>query len=57
MKKILIASVMLAAMGLAQAQVAVYGKARVYEESTKVGTAEAVTSLTNDSSRFGIKAK
>ena len=56
MKKILIASVMLAAMGLAQAQVAVYGKARVYEESTKVGTAEAVTSLTNDSSRFGIKA-
>jgi predicted porin len=56
MKKILIASVMLAAMGLAQAQVAVYGKARVYQESTKVGTADAVTSLTNDSSRFGIKA-
>jgi predicted porin len=56
MKKILIASVMLAAMGLAQAQVAVYGKARVYQESTKVGTADAVASLTNDSSRFGIKA-
>jgi len=47
---------MLAAMGLAQAQVAVYGKARVYQESTKVGTADAVASLTNDSSRFGIKA-
>jgi len=46
---------MLAAMGIAQAQVTVYGKVRMYEESTTVGTASAVTSLTNDSSRLGFK--
>jgi predicted porin len=55
MKKILIAGAMLAAMGIAQAQVTVYGKVRMYEESTTVGTASAVTSLTNDSSRLGFK--
>lgn len=46
---------MLAAMGIAQAQVTVYGKVRMYEESTTIGSASAVTSLTNDSSRLGFK--
>ena len=37
-------------------QVSVYGKARMYEESYKLGTADSLTRLTNDTSRFGIKA-
>jgi len=37
-------------------QVSVYGKARMYEESYKLGTADALTRLTNDTSRIGIKA-
>ena len=37
-------------------QVSVYGKARVYEESYKLGTADALTRLTNDTSRIGIRA-
>ena len=55
MKKIAISAMLIGLMGFAQAQVTVYGKARVYEESTKVGAADAVVSLTNDSSRLGIK--
>ena len=37
-------------------QVSVYGKVRMYEESYKLGTADALTRLTNDSSRIGIRA-
>jgi len=37
-------------------QVSVYGKVRMYEESYTLGSASALTRLTNDSSRFGIKA-
>lgn len=55
MKKIAISAMLIGLMGFAQAQVTVYGKARVYEESTQVGAASAVVSLTNDSSRLGIK--
>ena len=55
MKKIAISAILIGLMGFAQAQVTVYGKARVYEESTQVGAASAVVSLTNDSSRLGIK--
>jgi predicted porin len=55
MKKIAIAAMIAAASVVASAQVTVYGKLRVYEESTKVGSATAVTALTNDSSRLGFK--
>ena len=55
MKKIAIAAMIAAASVVASAQVTVYGKLRVYEESTKVGSADAVTALTNDSSRLGFK--
>ena len=37
-------------------QVSVYGKVRMYEESYTLGTAGALTRLTNDSSRLGVKA-
>ena len=56
MKKYALVMALALAASLAQADVTVYGKARLYEENTKTGTAEGVTSLTNDSSRFGIKA-
>jgi len=36
--------------------VSVYGKVRVYEESYTLGTASALTRLTNDTSRLGFKA-
>jgi len=55
MKKIAIAAMIAAASVVASAQVTVYGKLRVYEESTKVGSADAVTALTNDTSRLGFK--
>jgi predicted porin len=55
MKKIAIATILAAASLAASAQVAVYGKMRVYEESVTVGSASAVTALTNDSSRLGFK--
>ena len=55
MKKIAISAMLIGLMGFAQADVTVYGKARVYEESTKVGAADAIVSLTNDSSRLGVK--
>lgn len=56
MKKIAISALLIGLMGFAQADVSVYGMARVYEESSTVGTAASVTSLTNDKSRIGIKA-
>jgi predicted porin len=37
-------------------QVTVYGKVREYQESYTLGTASALTRLTNDSSRLGVKA-
>lgn len=56
MKKIAIFALSIGLMGFAQADVSVYGMARVYEESSTVGSAASVTSLTNDKSRIGIKA-
>jgi len=55
MKKIAIATILAAVSIAASAQVTVYGKLRVYEESSTVGSASAVTALTNDSSRLGFK--
>jgi predicted porin len=56
MKKFALVLAMFLAAGAAQAQVSVYGKVRQYVDNDKVGTAAAVTGLTNDSSRFGVKA-
>ena len=60
MKKYALVMALALAAGLASAQtapqVSVYGKARMYEESYKLGTADALTRLTNDSSRIGIRA-
>jgi len=56
MKKIAISALLIGFMGLAQADVTVYGMGRVYEETSTVGTAASVTSLTNDTSRIGFKA-
>lgn len=56
MKKIAISALLIGLMGFAQADVTVYGMGRVYEESSTVGTAAGVTSLTNDKSRIGFKA-
>ena len=56
MKKIAISALLIGLMGFAQADVAVYGMGRVYQESSTVGTAASVTSLTNDTSRLGFKA-
>jgi predicted porin len=55
MKKIALATILAAVSIAASAQVTVYGKMRVYEESVTVGSASAVTSLTNDTSRLGFK--
>jgi len=55
MKKIALATILAAASLAASAQVTVYGKLRAYEESVTVGSASAVTALTNDSSRLGFK--
>ena len=54
MKKIAISAILIGLMGFAQADVTVYGKMRVYEESSTVAGA-SVTSLTNDTSRIGFK--
>lgn len=56
MKKIAISALLVGLMGMAQADVSIYGKVREYQESYTLGTASALTRLTNDSSRFGIKA-
>jgi len=55
MKKIALATILAAASLAASAQVTVYGKLRAYEESVTVGSASAVTALTNDTSRLGFK--
>jgi len=56
MKKIAIFASLISLMGLAQADVSIYGKVREYQESYTLGTASSLTRLTNDSSRLGIKA-
>lgn len=56
MKKLAISALLIGFMGFAQADVSVYGKVREYEESYALGSASALTRLTNDTSRFGVKA-
>ena len=56
MKKIAIFASLIGLMGLAQADVSIYGKVREYQESYTLGSASALTRLTNDSSRIGFKA-
>ena len=56
MKKIAISALLIGLMGFAQADVNVYGMARVYQQSSSVSGAASVSSLTNDKSRFGLKA-
>ncbi|MEI6106513.1 MAG: porin [Opitutae bacterium] len=60
MKKYALLLALALAAGFAQAQtapqVSVYGKVREYQESYKLGTADALTRLTNDTSRIGIRA-
>jgi predicted porin len=56
MKKIAIFASLISLMGLAQADVTVYGKVREYQESYTLGTASSLTRLTNDTSRLGVKA-
>jgi len=56
MKKIAIFASLIGLMGLAQADVSIYGKVREYQESYKLGTADSLSRLTNDSSRIGFKA-
>ena len=55
MKKILLATVLVAASIAASAQVTVYGLVREYVDNTKVG-AVSVTSMVDDTSRIGFKA-
>jgi predicted porin len=59
MKKYALLLALALAAGFAQAQatpqLSVYGKAKMYEESYKLGTADALTRLTNDTSRIGFK--
>lgn len=60
MKKYALLLALALASGFASAetapQVSVYGKVRMYEESYTLGTDSALTRLTNDSSRLGVKA-
>jgi predicted porin len=60
MKKYALLMALALAAGFAQAQttpqVGIYGKIRQYQESYTLGTASALTRLTNDSSRLGFKA-
>jgi len=60
MKKYALILALALAAGAATAQTApqvtVYGKVRMYEESYTLGTAGALTRLTNDSTRLGFKA-
>lgn len=56
MKKIALIALLVGLVGTAQADVGVYGKIREYQESYTLGSASALTRLTNDTSRFGVKA-
>lgn len=55
MKKIVIAAALVVAGATASAQVTVYGKMRMFEESYKLGTS-SVTQITDSDSRIGFKA-
>ena len=55
MKKIAIMAALAFAVTASFAEVTVYGKMRVYEESYKLGTANELTQLTNSDSRIGFK--
>lgn len=56
MKKAILAAAVALATSAASAQgVELYGKMRVYGDYDRVGTASAVSKLTNDTSRFGIR--
>jgi predicted porin len=55
MKKLVLATILVAASLTASAQVAVYGLVREYVDNTKVG-AVSVTSMVDDTSRIGFKA-
>jgi len=56
MKKFAIATVLALVSGFASAQsVEVYGRMRMYQETDKVGTADSVSRITNDRSRFGVR--
>ena len=56
MKKIALATLLVVSAITASAQVTVYGRVNTFVDSTKTGSTE-VTSLVNDSSRFGIKVE
>lgn len=57
MKKTILAAAMTLAMSAASAQsVEIYGKMRVYGDHDRVGTTSAVSRLTNDTSRLGLRA-
>ena len=56
MKKIALSALLVGLMGMAQADVSIYGKVREYQESYTLGTSSALTHLTNDTSRLGVKA-
>ena len=56
MKKIAISALVLSMIGMAHAEVNVYGKFAEYQESYTLGTASSLTRMTNDSSRLGVKA-
>lgn len=55
MKKILIAATLAAAAFAASAQVTVYGKINATVDSTRTGSAAAVSSIVNDTSRVGFR--
>lgn len=58
MKKTLIATALAVMTTAASAQtVEVYGKMRQYVESDRVGTADAMTKVSNDTSRLGFRGK
>lgn len=55
MKKLVLATILMAS-GIAMAQVGLYGRAGMYYDNTKTGSAAAVQSMTNDLSHVGIRA-
>jgi predicted porin len=56
MKKIAIMAAIACASTASFAEVSVYGKIRMFEESYKLGTANSVTQVTDSDSRIGFKA-